>query len=295
MAPPSNRRSGFSRRAQYTTFLGYAAGVLGAVIGGGLLIISLVNPDAFEALRGAAADVTEPASQVTAKTRATGRNLASDLTGFFERGSRQARLERELAVAKSRLVEAQATKLENRRLKALLHIREEGDGRIAFARLTASTGSSARRYATLGAGSDRGVAKGMPIRSETGLIGRVLEVGASTSRVLLITDTESLVPVRRARDGVPGFAQGHGDGTIRIRLVNLGLNPLRKGDVMTTSGSGGLYRPGTPIAVVTDLLRDGAIARVLANPSDTEFVLVERAWSLPEPPPATSATDAGDN
>lgn len=61
---------------------------------------------------------------------------------------------------------------------------------------------------------------------------------------------------------------------------------------MVASGSGGLYRPGTPIAIVTKLLRDGAIARVLSNPSDTDFVLVERAWSPPEPPPPANS-DAG--
>ena len=75
---------------------------------------------------------------------------------------------------------------------------------------------------------------------------------------------------------------------MRIRLINLGLNPLKKGDVMVTSGSGGLYRPGTPIAIVTDLLRDGAIARVLSNPSDTDYVMVERTWAPPPPPPAAT-------
>jgi len=292
MAPPANRRSGFSRRAQYTTFFSYTAGVLGAVLGLGLLAISLTNHDAFGPFRTIAADVTEPAAEAGAKTRVAGKGLVATVSGFFRTGTQQARLQRELDEAKSRLVQAQAIETENRRLKALLGLRDDNPGPVTYARLTASTGGSTRRFATLGAGRDRGVVKGMPVRSATGLVGRVLEVGASTSRVLLITDTESLVPVRRARDGVPAFAQGHGDGTIRIRLVNLGINPLRKGDVMATSGSGGLYRPGTPIAVVTELLRDGAIARVISNPSDTDYVLVEKAWALAEPPPLSSEPQA---
>jgi len=267
--------------------------VLGAVLGIGLLAVSLTNPDTFAGLRGIAADVTEPAAEASAGTRASGKSAFAQISGFFRRGATQARLERELAEAKSRLVEAQATEVENRRLKQLMQLAADNGGAVTFARLTASTGASTRRFATLGAGRDKGVLKGMPVRSAAGLVGRVLEVGGSTARVLLITDTESLVPIRRARDGVPGFAQGHGDGTIRIRLINLGINPLRKGDVMVTSGSGGLYRPGTPIAIVTQLLRDGAIARVLSNPSDTDYVLVERAWSLPAPPPL--ATDAAAN
>lgn len=285
MAPPANRRSGFSRRAQYTTFFSYAAGVIGAVVGLVLLVVAIVSPDTFSGVRGAAADVTEPAAQTTAGARNAGKSFVGTISGFFKTGSEHARLEQELAVAKVRLAEAQAIGDENRRLKQLLGLREANVQPVAFARLVASTGASSRRFATLGAGADRGVTKGMPVRSPMGLVGRVLEVGSSSSRVLLITDTESLVPVRRARDGVSAFAQGQGDGTIRIRLVNLGLNPLRKGDVLVTTGSGGLYRPGTPMAVVTKLLRDGAIARVLSNPSDTDYVIVERAWSPPPPPP----------
>ncbi|TCM22012.1 rod shape-determining protein MreC [Novosphingobium sp. PhB165] len=291
MAPPANRRSSYSRRAQYSTFLSYSAGVLGAVVGIGLVVVSLVNPDMFSSLRGFASDATEPASQAAAGGRELGRNTLAEISGFLHSGSENARIRRELDEAKVRLVQAQATNAENQRLKALLGIRDGDATPVAFSRLTASTGASTRRYATLGAGRDKGVITGMPVRSPMGLVGRVLEVGASSSRVLLITDSESLVPVRRATDGVPAFAQGAADGTLRIRLINLGINPLKKGDVLVTSGSGGLYRPGTPMAIVTDLLRDGAMARVLSNPSDTDYVMVERAWAPPPPPPPAVSPD----
>ncbi|SFG13231.1 rod shape-determining protein MreC [Novosphingobium sp. CF614] len=292
MAPPANKRSGFSRRAQYSTFFSYTAGVIGAVVGLGLVVVSIASPGAFSGVRGMAADMTEPAGQATATGRAYGKEALAGIGGFFTTRSEHARLERELAEAKVRLVEAQATMAENRRLKRLLDLKEAEPDAVAFARLTSSTSTSTRRFATLGAGRDKGVAEGMPVRSATGLIGRVLEVGASSARVLLITDSESLVPVRRARDGVPAFAQGHGDGTVRVRLINLGINPLKKGDMLVSSGSGGLYRPGTPTAIVTEILRDGAIARVLSNPSDADFVMVEQAWA-PEAPPQPASPKTG--
>ncbi len=285
MAPPANRRSSYSRRAQYTTFLSYAAGVLGAAVGLALVVISLVNPGFFSALRGLADDASEPAAQMSASGRDLGRDTWAELTGFFHSGAEHARLKHELAEAKVRLAEAKATSAENKRLKDLMALSEPNGGAVAYARLTSSTSASTRRYATLGAGADRNVTPGMPVRSQMGLVGRVLEVGSSSARVLLVTDSESVVPVRRATDGVPAFAQGNGDGTLRIRLINLGINPLRKGDVLVTSGSGGLYRPGTPMAVVTELIRDGAIARVLSNPSDTDYVMVEKSWAPPPPPP----------
>ena len=75
----------------------------------------------------------------------------------------------------------------------------------------------------------------MPVRSERGLVGRVLEAGRGTARVLLLTDSQSVVPVRLARADVAAFAEGRGDGLIQIRLINLGINPIRKGDLLVTS------------------------------------------------------------
>ncbi|MCJ2186412.1 rod shape-determining protein MreC [Novosphingobium beihaiensis] len=273
--------------------MSYTAGAVAVVVGLVLLALSIVSPGAFASVRSAAADVTAPAGDAAAVSRSFGRHTVDSITGFFTSGREHARLKRELAEAKVRLVEAEATAAENRRLKKLLGLKGTGSAPVAFARLTRSTSASARRFAIVNAGRNDGLAKGMPVRSSDGLIGRILETGASSARVLLITDTESLVPVRRATDGVPAFAQGNGDGTIRIRLINLGINPLKNGDVMVSSGSGGLYRPGTPMAIVTKILRDGATARVLANPSDTDFVMVEHTWAPKETPPPASPKSGG--
>ena len=62
-----------------------------------------------------------------------------------------------------------------------------------------------------------------------------------------------------------------------VRLISLGINPLKKGDVLVTSGAGGLYRTGIPVAVVTRLTRDGAIARVLSDPGVHQYC-VRQGW-----------------
>ena len=124
----------------------------------------------------------------------------------------------------------------------------------------------------------------MPVRSALGLVGRVLEVGPNTARVLLVTDPENVVPVRRIGDGVVAFSQGRADGRLVLKLVNLGINPLKRGDVFVTSGSGGLYRPGIPVAIVESRTRDGAIARIFSDPAAAEFVQVDRVFQdLPDP------------
>jgi len=278
MAPSSNRRPGSSRRAQYSTFLGYVVAFAGVIAGVVVLLISTGNAGAFSSLRSNATDLVAPAGEAGAASRSEGQTFWSAMRGYFTYGVRVARTERELAEARVRLAEAAALREENQRLKALLSLSETEPKPIAVTRLIGSTSTSTRRFALLGAGKAQGIAVGMPVRSPLGLVGRVLEAGNETARVLLITDTESVVPVRRASDGVPAFAAGRGDGTLQLRLINLGTNPLRVGDAFVTSGSGGLYWPGTAIAVVTRITRDGAIARALSDPGTTEFVQVQPLW-----------------
>jgi rod shape-determining protein MreC len=289
VAPPGNRRPGYSRRAQYGTFFGYVVAAIGIGIGVILLIISISDNTAFSSLRNAAGDAAAPPAELAAGVRTESQGWLAVLSGYVTSGSRTARLEREVAEARVRLAEAAATKEENARLKALLGLAEGDPKPVVIARLIGSTSSSTRRFATLGAGSSQGVAVGMPVISPLGLVGRVLEVGDSSARVLLITDTESSVPVRRAGDGIQAYATGRGDGTLLIRLTNTGLNPLKKGDAIVTSGSGGLYRPGIAVAVVGELTRDGAIARPLSDPGMTEFVAVARTWDETQPPPPAAA------
>lgn len=292
MPSSANRRSGNSRRAQYTTFLSYLLGGMGAIVGAALLILSFFNPDAFAWLRGLGSDATAPAASAVASGKAEGRGFIETVEGYFAAGGKNAQLKRELAVAKVRLIQADATAEENRRLKALLGLMQDDPKPIATARLIGSSSTSTRRFATVNVGSMDGISVGMPVRSQLGIVGRVLEVSRSTSRVLLVTDSESVVPVRRAKDDVAGFTQGKADGTLQLRLINLGINPLKKGDTLVTSGSGGLYRPGIPIAVVMEVTSDGAIARVLSDPGATDYVVIDQIWAqeaLPAAPPAASA------
>lgn len=281
MVPPANRRSGYSRRAQYGNFLGYIIAFIGLAVGVGVLLISTGNTGAFTGVRMAASDATAPVGEVAAKGRTETRGFLATVGGFFTFGSRMAKLEREVQIARVQLAEAQALKHENTQLKTMLKLVDQEPRPIAVTRLIASTSASTRRFATLGVGSAQGVRVGMPVRSPLGLVGRVLEVGNSSARVMLITDTESVVPVRRASDGVPAFATGRADGTLQLRLITLGLNPLKRGDAIVTSGSGGLYWPGTALAVVTEVTRDGAIARPLSDPGSTEFVEVQPLWNQP--------------
>ncbi len=278
MAPPSATRAGSNKRAQLGLFAGYLAAGLGAALGILLLAISLWRPETFNGLRSMASDAAAPVGEVGAAGRVGSRNFFEAIAGYYNAGSKNAELEEEIEIARVRLVEARALEQENERLKAVLDLADGDVAPVAVARLIGSTSTSTRRFAYLSAGSNDGVAPGMPVTSPLGLVGRVLEAGSNTSRVLLLTDTDSVVPVRRATDNTVAFAEGRADGSLRIRLINLGINPLEIGDIFVTSGAGGMFHPGTAVAMVSEITDDGAIGQLLSNPAATDVVIVKPVW-----------------
>jgi len=278
MAAPRSRRPGFSRKAQLQIFTGYLLAFTGAFAGILLLALSYVDPTAFAALRGVAAEATAPIGRGFAALRTGGQDVWRAVSGYIDAGAKNDALLREAEANRTKLIEARALKQENLQLRKLLGLIEEQGPPVATGRLISSSSSSTRRFATLGVGRMQGIAIGQPVRSPKGLIGRVLEAGPNTARILLLSDPENVVPVKRARDGTVAFTQGRGDGRVDIRLINVGLNPFKVGDVLVTSGNGGLYPPNVPVAIVERLTGDGAIGRLLSNPAATDFVIVQRIF-----------------
>lgn len=278
MAPPPHRRPGFSRKAQYGLFATYVIAIAGTVVAALLLIISVADPTGFAALRAAGAEITAPVARFLNSIRRTGNDMGGNLSAYFDAASKNAALTKEVKANRSKLIEARALKVENARLRGLLKLRDESGEQVAVGRLISSTASSTRRIATLSIGSNYGIERAQPVRGPAGLIGRVIETGPTTSRILLVTDAENLVPVMRVGDGLPAFSTGLGNGLVVIKPLNLGENPFKVGDIIVTSGNGGLYQPNIPFARVIRKTNDGALARPLADPSNSPYAIVMKAY-----------------
>ena len=91
MARSPDRRPGFSRRAQYGIFTGYVIAVAGFLAGAGLLIVSIVNPQAFSSVRGAASEIARPAGEAGAETRAAGQSVIAAIGAYSRPGGRTRR------------------------------------------------------------------------------------------------------------------------------------------------------------------------------------------------------------
>jgi rod shape-determining protein MreC len=268
-------RPGWSRRAQYGLFFSLLAVLAGIIVGLILLAMSLLAPQRFEAVRGAALDVTAPITGALYEVSSTVQGLFTGAGNYWDAAHQNAKLKAERQVMQQRMVEARAILLENRELKAALQLRERTHDAVATGRIVGSSFNSPRRFAILSAGRSDGVRVGMPVRSPEGLVGRVIDAGQIASRVLLISDRNSTVPARLLRGGIPVISQGRGDGTVDVRPLEVGRNPFRRGDIIITSGTGGLYPPLVPIARVIRLDDDGAVALPLADPARTSFAIVE--------------------
>lgn len=283
MAPPSPRRPGFSRRAQYSLFISYVGAITGAIAGLLLIITARFDPTGHTALQNFFTDLFSPVSSAARGVGAVIGSAGEEVGAYFNAASTNRQMKREIESARRDLIKGKQDALENRRLKRLLGMVERLPRGSVAARLVSSTGASSRRYAILAAGSRDGIMVGQPVRTSEGLVGRIVQLGERSARVLLVIDGGNIVPVRRVPDGTAAIAYGLGDGRLDLRPLAAGTNPFKVGDIFVTSGTGGIYQPGIPVAIGIKHNREGTLARPLADPASFDFAIVEPEFVTPPP------------
>jgi len=153
-------------------------------------------------------------------------------------------------------VVARQLAIENAALRQVLSLDRDPElPTVVAGRVVADTGGPFVHTLVVNVGSVHGVAEGMAALNERGLVGRVIDVGARSARILLMTDFNSRIPVmvEPSRDQ----AILAGDNSRAPGLVFLPLNPrLSVGDRVVTSGRGGKLPPGLPIGVVRTITED---------------------------------------
>lgn len=294
MALPNRGRQTYARRAHYSAFAANVVALVGVVVAALIAFLVTRDPPLLASLRIFATETLAIPNRAVAGGKDAATGAGGGIGAYLRAGAQNVELRRELAVLRERQARGLGLEAENRELRALLGL-ARGDVRpVSSARLLSTSATSTRREAVIDVGGNRGVRPGLPVRGAAGVLGRTLEVGPSVSRVLLITDTRSIVPARRASDGLPLIVQGRGDALLDGRMLASATVSLRVGDVIVASGTGGLYQPRTPIGRVEQVTSDGAIVRPFALPESVSAVLVEPAYAgdVPQPPPPADAGTA---
>ena len=190
---------------------------------------------------------------------------------------------------------AQRLILENERLRQILKVPEREVPTLATAAIIGIGGGSFERSVLVNAGSSDGVATNLPVVDELGLVGRSIEVGYLSTRVLLITDLNSRVPIRVERTGDVAIAEGLNEAFMRLRFLPVDSS-VQVGDRLVTSGHGGLYPPDIPVAQVTLITEDFVQLAPISKLDALDFVRVMDYQPLPpEAEQSTPAIPTGGN
>jgi rod shape-determining protein MreC len=140
-------------------------------------------------------------------------------------------------------------------LGKLAHVVEEPGLEHVAARVVADSRGPFVRSAMVSLGRDQGVKPGYPVISADGLAGRVTETGRGASRILLLTDMNSRIPVFVGRGSVRALMVGDNGATPKLTYAANGAGStggIEVGDEVSTSGVGGLFPRGLRIGIVTE-------------------------------------------
>ena len=262
------------------------------VLAAALVLIGKADQALFEPLRTRATDMAAPVLDVLSRPLAAASGAVErvrDMAGIYRENLRLADENRKLLQWQQVALKLSA---ENEAMRGLLKVVPESGVSYVTARLIGNSGGSYVRTAMVNAGADQGAARGQAAIAEGGLIGRLTEIGRRASRVLLITDLNSRIPVVIS-GAIPASRTGAvlaGDNSDRPRLI-FASEPkaIRIGDRVVTSGDGGVFPPGLPVGVVASLDPGGARIEPYAELSQLDYVLLVDyglAGGLPQPAPA---------
>jgi rod shape-determining protein MreC len=134
MAPPRNRRPGFSRRAQYGLFLGYVGLVGGMLIAAGLLLLSIFNPPAFGAVRGFFSEITTPVASAFTWVRTSVAGVPEGVSSYVNVRGENARLKKQIADNDLLVERARTLNQENRHLREMLKLHDVSTDAVVVAR-----------------------------------------------------------------------------------------------------------------------------------------------------------------
>jgi rod shape-determining protein MreC len=213
----------------------------------------------FDRLRILIVDGSAPILEAVSQPIATAASGVHNIGAMFDVYGENQRLRDENA----RLLEwqevARGLAAENTRLRGLVKLAPEGARSDVSAQVIADSGGAFARNVLVSAGRRDGVARGQAAVTGEGLVGRVAEVGDRASRILLLTDLNSRIPV--VLESSRERAVMAGDNSVQPRLLYLPATAVVKaGERIVTGGAGGVFPPGLPVGVVASV--DGPNVRV---------------------------------
>lgn len=253
-----------SQRASFLLFL---------IASIGLLIFGKVNPDLTERTQARLADLAAPVLSVLAEQVGWARGGGESVANLFLVHGENKRLSEQ----NERLLQWRDTALrlqqENARLRELLAATESQESPVLTSRVIGEPAGPFLRAVLIGAGSRDGVDEYQPVMDARGLVGRIVTAGRVSSRVLLLNDLNSRVPVSVGEGDHRAVLEGDNKTFPKLTFLPFDAT-ISVGDRVRTSGDGGVFPPGLPIGEVAEITQGGAKVRLFSDLSRLNFVRV---------------------
>jgi rod shape-determining protein MreC len=239
---------------------------LGGILFASLALMSLdahENGDATKqrVVRSWAQALASPFQRVTSGAGSTGVGFFRYLGDLRHAAAENEGLRRRVDEMEIELRNARETKDENERLKGLLNLKDDNKYDLVAARVIARDPSLWFDTVTINRGSSSGIELNMPVVTQGGIVGRVVATSPWTAQIMLITDEKAAagavvgqLGASNALGSVKGLGEG---GLVEMRYVS-GLEEVKTGDYVVTTGQDGIYPPGLSVGAVIDVKHGSA-------------------------------------
>lgn len=213
--------------------------------------------------------------------------------------------------AQFELQRLQQLEAENHRLRVLLESAQAQQLNLQMAEIMRVSLDPGRHHVIINQGAQLGISKGQAVIDAKGLMGQILRTDTLQSEAILITDSNHVTPIEVNRNGLRSIAYGNGESNL-LHLPYFAQNSdIAEGDLLVTSGLGGRFPVGIPVATIIKITRDSSqtflevVAEPLAAMDQSRLVAVVKSDYLLERAKArneqngqsdskTEVADAGD-
>lgn len=251
--------------------------LLGVIVAVSLLLLILWRTDnpRLERVRMSVIDTVSPTMQWVNGPVDFAWNVGRDYKSFMNLQQQNRRLRREIQALRAWREEARLLEEENAQLRALNNVRLAARTTFVTGDVFADSGGPFLQSALVNVGRNDGVEDGSAAVDGSGLVGRVVGVGQRASRLMLLTDFSSRVPVIIQPGARRAVLSGDGTAAPKLEFID-GTDRIQPGDLIETSGDGGVFPPDLPIGRVVATPGGTWRAALLADYARLEFVRLLR-------------------
>lgn len=214
-----------------------------------LLVLSKLDHKIARSIRGTIAEFAQPVLSAVMEPVQPLRRSLRQVNAYFQLYKQMQELQQENRVLRASHARAKELRRRMAHLSRLARVVEDAPYEFISGRVISETGGPFVRIALINAGTNKQVQPGFPVVDADGLVGRIVDAGASASRVLLLSDLNSRLPVLVGPTGIRALLLGDNSALPELEFLPRG-SKIAAGDEVITSGVGGVFPRGLRIGVV---------------------------------------------